>query len=190
MWVGPTSERELERIIRARRPARRNLRAGCKALRDKYADLIRARFPEDQAPRLRLQPRPAAAGERLQRRARAGGHRGHLRADAAGAGRGWCTARRRRVLLVLGFADIYRAGDAVPQILAVRARSPPKAWTSASSAACASAACSCDDIALLPAGNAWIMIEFGADTRRAAQRHRRRRSSIRTRAGRTRPSSG
>ena len=56
---------------RSTRPARRS--------RDRYGDQIRARYPEDPAPRLRLQPRRAAAGERLPRRARAGRHRGHLR---------------------------------------------------------------------------------------------------------------
>ena len=44
MWVGPTSDRELEQIIRAG-GRRGEIYGRLKALRDKYADLIRARFP-------------------------------------------------------------------------------------------------------------------------------------------------
>ena len=48
------------------------------------ATQIRERYPQDPAPRLRLQPRRAAARERLPRRPRARGNRGHLRHRARG----------------------------------------------------------------------------------------------------------
>src|SRR5690606_31306087 len=45
MTVGPISEDELEAIIRGG-GRRGEIYAGLKAIRDKYADLIRARFPK------------------------------------------------------------------------------------------------------------------------------------------------
>ncbi len=44
-WVGPTGEEELERIIRAG-GRKGEIYAALKALRDRYADEIRARFPD------------------------------------------------------------------------------------------------------------------------------------------------
>jgi Fe-S oxidoreductase len=75
-------------------------------------------------------------------------------------------------VLALGYPDIYLAGDDVPQILpfgpiameglderivgGLRERN----WKP-------------DYVALLPAGSAWIMVEFGADTREQAAAHAR-----------------
>jgi hypothetical protein len=44
MWVGPTSEEELEQII-SEGGRRGEIYAGLKSLRDRYADLIRERYP-------------------------------------------------------------------------------------------------------------------------------------------------
>jgi FAD/FMN-containing dehydrogenase/Fe-S oxidoreductase len=74
---------------------------------------------------------------------------------------------RERVLVVLGFPDIYAAGDAVPQVLAAG----PIACEGLDEAIIGGLRerkLKLDDIGLLPAGKAWLMVEFGADTREEA----------------------
>ena len=82
-----------------------------------------------------------------------------------------------------GYPDIYLAGDAVPTLLpfgpiameglderivgGLRVRK----WK-------------LDNVALLPAGKAWIMVEFGADTREAAAQRARSHGRVGTVAGR------
>ena len=72
-----------------------------------------------------------------------------------------------RVLVVLGFPDIYAAGDAVPRILAAK----PIACEGLDEAIIGGLRerrLRLDDIALLPPGKAWLMVEFGGDTREEA----------------------
>lgn len=161
MWVGPTSERELEQIIRAG-GRRGEIYGQLKALRDKYADLIRARFPGI---------RRRVSGYNLDQLLP---ENGFNVARALVGSEGTCAltlqartrlveSPRRRVLLVLGFADIYRAGDAVPHILPFR----PIATEGLDQriiGGLRERGLRLHDIGLLPAGNAWIMIEFGADS--------------------------
>ncbi len=74
---------------------------------------------------------------------------------------------QQRVLLVLGFPDIYLAGDAVPDILPFK----PIATEGLDEriiGGLRERGLRGEDIALLPQGNAWIMIEFGAETVQAA----------------------
>jgi FAD/FMN-containing dehydrogenase/Fe-S oxidoreductase len=74
---------------------------------------------------------------------------------------------RERVLVVLGFPDIGAAGDAVPRILAAG----PIACEGLDEAIIGGLRerrLKLDDIALLPSGKAWLMVEFGADTRAEA----------------------
>jgi FAD/FMN-containing dehydrogenase/Fe-S oxidoreductase len=74
---------------------------------------------------------------------------------------------RERVLVVLGFPDIGAAGDAVPRILAAG----PIACEGLDEAIIGGLRerrLKLDDIALLPPGKAWLMVEFGADTRAEA----------------------
>ena len=66
MWVGPTADDEVQQIVAAG-GRRGEIYAALRQLRDKYADLIRARYPQNPAPHLGLQPRRPAARERLQR---------------------------------------------------------------------------------------------------------------------------
>jgi FAD/FMN-containing dehydrogenase len=66
------------------------------------------------------------------------------------------------VLLVIGFEDIYLAADAVPQVLAAG----PIACEGLDTGIIGGLrerGLKLEDIALLPAGNAWLMVEFGAD---------------------------
>ncbi|MGH8732109.1 MAG: FAD-binding and (Fe-S)-binding domain-containing protein, partial [Burkholderiales bacterium] len=68
-----------------------------------------------------------------------------------------------RVLVVAGFPDIGAAGDAVPRILAAG----PIACEGLDEAIIGGLRerrLELDDIALLPSGKAWLMVEFGADT--------------------------
>lgn len=163
--VGPTSEDELVRIIRAG-GRRGEIYGRLRALRDKYADLIRARFPKIKR---------RVSGYNLDQLLP---ENGFNVARALVGSEGTCVVTlqaqtrlvhspRSRVILVLGFPDIYQAGDAVPEILPFK----PIATEGLDEriiGGLRERGLRGADIALLPAGNAWIMIEFGADTVDAA----------------------
>ena len=161
-WCGPTSEAELDAIMR-RGGRQGEIYAKLRSLRDRYADLIRSRFPKIKR-RVSGYNLDQLLPENGFNVARAlVGLGGHLRAHAAGARRAWCASPRERVLLVIGFDDIYRAGDAVPQVLAAR----PIACEGLDTGIIGGLrerGLKLEDIALLPAGNAWLMVEFGADS--------------------------
>src|SRR5258706_150703 len=73
------------------------------------------------------------------------------------------TSPRERVLVVMGFEDICAAGDAVGGILAAG----PIACEGLDEriiGGLRERGLRLDDIALLPPGKAWMMVEFGADT--------------------------
>jgi FAD/FMN-containing dehydrogenase/Fe-S oxidoreductase len=164
-WVGPTSEAELERIIRAG-GRQGEIYAGLKALRDKYADEIRARFPDI---------RRRVSGYNLNQLLP---ENGFNVARALVGSEGTCALTLRahtnlvaspqgRVVLVCGYPDIYLAGDAVPTLLPFQ----PIAMEGLDErivGGLRERKWKLDDIALLPAGSAWIMVEFGADTREQA----------------------
>ena len=165
LTVGPTGEDELVRIIRAG-GRRGEIYGRLRALRDKYADLIRARFPKIKR---------RVSGYNLDQLLP---ENGFNVARALVGTEGTCvvtlgaTVRlvhspRSRVILVLGFPDIYAAGDAVPDILPFR----PIATEGLDEriiGGLRERGLRGDDIALLPPGNAWIIIEFGAGTVDAA----------------------
>jgi Fe-S oxidoreductase len=70
---------------------------------------------------------------------------------------------RHRVLVVRGFPDVFAAGDAIPEVLAAR----PLACEGLDEAIIGglrARGLRANDIALLPPGKAWLMIEFGGDT--------------------------
>lgn len=165
LTVGPTSEDELVRIIRAG-GRRGEIYGRLRALRDKYAELIRARFPKIKR---------RVSGYNLDQLLP---ENGFNVARALVGSEGTCVVTlqaktrlvhspRSRVILVLGFPDIYQAGDAVPEILPFK----PIATEGLDEriiGGLRERGLRGADIALLPAGNAWIMIEFGADTVDAA----------------------
>ena len=165
MRVGPTPDAQLEAIIRAG-GRRGEIYSGLKRIAGRYGDLIRARFPKIKR---------RVSGYNLDQLLP---ENGFNVARALVGSEGTCaltlaaTARlvaspRHRVILVLGFPDIYQAGDAAPHVASfrpiaieglderiiggMRARSLRLA-----------------DIARLPQGRAWLMVEFGADTPEAA----------------------
>jgi len=165
LWVGPTSDDELAKIIAAG-GRRGEIYAGLKALRDKYADLVRTRYPK-------LKRR--VSGYNLDQLLP---ENGFNVARALVGTEGTCAltlqartklvhSPSKRVMLVLGFPDIYVAGDAVPEILPfgpIATEGLDYRIIGGLQVRGLKAA----DIAKLPAGKAWIMIEFGADSVDAA----------------------
>ena len=165
MWVGPTSETELEDIIREG-GRRGEIYAQLKALRDRYADLIRRRFPKIKR---------RVSGYNLDQLLP---ENGFNVARALVGSEGTCAitlqavtklvpSPRARVILVLGFPDIYRAGDASPEVM----RFGPIAIEGLDERIIGGLrvrGLRLEDISLLPAGSAWLMVEFGGDTLDAA----------------------
>ena len=161
-WCGATSEEELEAIIR-RGGRQGEIYAALRTLRDRYAERIRRGFP-------RIKRR--VSGYNLDQLLPENGF--HVARALVGS-EGTCAltlqalvrlvrSPRERVLLVIGFADIYAAGDAVPQVLAAG----PIACEGLDTGIIGGLrerGLRLADIALLPEGGAWLMVEFGADTR-------------------------
>lgn len=160
-WVGPTSDQELQEIIAAG-GRKGQIYQDLLALRDRYADLIRARFPNIKR---------RVSGYNLDQLLP---ENGFNVARALVGTEGTCAltlaakvrlvkSPSKRVVLVLGFDDIYLAGDAVPEyqsfnpiaiegldykiIRGLQERNLAKA-----------------EIELLPPGNAWVVVEFGDDS--------------------------
>ena len=164
-WCGPTTETELDTIIR-RGGRQGEIYEKLRSLRDRYADLIRGGFPKI---------RRRVSGYNLDQLLP---ENGFNVARALVGSEGTCAltlqalarlvhSPRERVLLVAGFKDIYQAGDAVPQVLAAK----PIACEGLDTGIIGGLrerGLKLEDIALLPPGNAWLMVEFGADTREEA----------------------
>jgi len=138
-----------------------------KSIADRYGELIRSRFPKIKR---------RVSGYNLDQLLP---ENGFNVARALVGSEGTCAltleaevslvaSPPERVLVVLGFPDIFAAGDAVPRLLA------------AGPIACEGLdhniigglrerRLARDDIALLPPGNGWLMLEFGGATREEAR---------------------
>ena len=162
MWVGPTSDDEVRHIIAAG-GRRGQIYRALLELRDAYGDLIRQRYPK--IPR-------RVSGYNLNELLP---ERGFNVARALVGTESTCVTilqadmilidrPRARSLLVLGYPDVYSAGDHVPEILEFRpigleglddrliddmkkARIHP------------------ENVSLLPDGKGWLLVEFGGDTK-------------------------
>jgi len=164
-WCGPTSDSEFQRIV-SKDDSQSRIYRSLKAIADKYAGRIRAGFPKI---------RRRVSGYNLDQLLP---ENGFNVARALVGSEGTCAltlqAEARlvksppcRVLVVLGFPDIGAAGDAVPQVLAAG----PIACEGLDEAIIGGLRerrLKLDDIALLPPGKAWLMVEFGADTQEEA----------------------
>lgn len=164
-WVGPTTEAELDEIVAAG-GRRGQIYAALRELRDQAADRIRTRFPDIKR---------RVSGFNLDQLLP---EHGFNVARALVGTEGTCALTLRakvrlvksppfRVILVLGFPDIYAAADAVPEytpfgpiaiegldrqiIRGLQARGLRS-----------------EEIAMLPSGDAWVVLEFGADSVEAA----------------------
>jgi FAD/FMN-containing dehydrogenase/Fe-S oxidoreductase len=164
-WCGPTSEAEYQEILRAG-GRRAELYRRLKGIAEKYGDAIRKGFPKIKR---------RVSGYNLDQLLP---ENGFNVARALVGSEGTCALTLQaevrlvksppeRVLVVLAFPDIYAAGDAVPRILAAK----PIACEGLDEAIIGGLrerGLRLDDIALLPPGKAWLMVEFGADTREEA----------------------
>jgi FAD/FMN-containing dehydrogenase/Fe-S oxidoreductase len=166
-WVGPTSDDELERIIAAG-GRQGEIYAALKHLRDTYAEQIRAKFP---------QIKRRVSGFNLDQLLP---ENGFNVARALVGTEGTCAVTlqakvrlvkspAKRVIVVVGFTDIYTAADAVPHFM----RCGPIAIEGLDRAiirGLQARGLKKDEIALLPPGDAWVVLEFGADTQQAVLR--------------------
>jgi FAD/FMN-containing dehydrogenase/Fe-S oxidoreductase len=165
MRVGRTTEAELESIIQ-QGGRRGEIYAALKSLRDRYADRIRERFP--RIPR-------RVSGYNLDQLLPENGL--HVARALVGT-EGTCVtvlevvgnlvySPPKRTLLVLGYPDIYTAGDHIPEIIAANP-------------------IGCEGIdnrlihyyrkkgemvkntTKLPEGGGWLLVQFGGDTTQEA----------------------
>ncbi|MEN3285544.1 MAG: hypothetical protein V7607_6684 [Solirubrobacteraceae bacterium] len=165
MSVGPTAEEELARIC-AGDDRRGTIYRALRDLRDRHGDLIRRRYP--RIPR-------RVSGFNLDDLLPENGF--HVARALAGT-EGTCVAileatvhlhpwPRARSLLILGFPSIFEAADHVPDVIATECM-----------------ACEAIDqvlvddmleqgmhpreVPMLPEGQGWLLVEYGADTREEA----------------------
>jgi FAD/FMN-containing dehydrogenase/Fe-S oxidoreductase len=166
MRVGQTSDGELERIIREG-GRRGEIYGGLKNLRDRYANLVRQRYPN--IPR-------RVSGYNLNFLLPENGF--HVARALVGS-EGTCVTVLEascrlvesppgRVLLVLAYADIFECADRVPEIMAhgpiglegvdhlLVEYTRRKGINS-------------EGLALFPPGGGWLLAEFGAGTQKEAQ---------------------
>jgi len=157
-WTGPTSPADFDSLGGRQAEIYRAL----KGIADKYGDLIRSRFPKIKR---------RVSGYNLDQLLP---ENGFNMARALFGTEGSCAVTlqaeprlvkspQARVLVVAGFADIYAAADAVPAVLAAG----PIACEGLDQriiGGLRERGLRLEDIALLPPGAAWLMVEFGADT--------------------------
>ncbi len=160
--VGKTNDEELAQIIRAG-GRRGDIYARLKVLRDTYADLIRERFPN--IPR-------RVSGYNLDQLLPENGF--HVARALVGT-EGTCvtvleatvnlvSSPPARMLLVLGFSDAFEAADHVPEIMAHH----PIALEGMDSVLIENMRkknLHPAEVALLPPGGGWLLVEFGSETR-------------------------
>jgi FAD/FMN-containing dehydrogenase/Fe-S oxidoreductase len=160
-WCGATSAEEFAAIA-ARGGRQAGIYGALKALAERHAAAIRARFP-------RIKRR--VSGYNLDQLLP---ENGFNVARALVGTEGTCAltlqaearlvpSPRSRALVVMGFPDIFAAGDAVPQVLAAG----PIACEGLDEriiGGLRERRLRLDDIGLLPPGKAWLMVEFGGDT--------------------------
>jgi FAD/FMN-containing dehydrogenase/Fe-S oxidoreductase len=165
-WAGPTSDADFDAIVSV--PGRQaDIYRQLRALRDRYAGLIRQRYPSIKR---------RVSGYNLDQLLP---ENGFNVARALVGSEGTCALTLRakvrlvhspahRVLLVLGFPDIYAAADAAPQAVALGAIATEGLDQTMMDGLRQRGLCA-DEMALLPAGRGWLLLEFGADDPQAAQ---------------------
>src|SRR3954467_2490255 len=164
-WCGPTDSSQFA-SIQKQGGRQAEIYSKLKGLIDRYGDLVRAQFPKikrrvsgynlDQLlPENGFNVARALVGTE-------GGCAITLQAETR-----LVTSPPCRVLTVMAFPDIYAAGDAVPQVLAAG----PIACEGLDEAIIGGlreSGMRLDDIALLQAGKAGLMVEFGVDPQEEA----------------------
>jgi len=171
MRVGPTSDSELESIIREGN-RRGEIYAGLKTIRDQYSDLIRQKFPN--IPR-------RVSGYNLNFLLP---ENGFNVARALVGSEGTCvtvleaTCRliespQARVLLAIGCRDVFECADLVPEVLTHRPIGL-EGMDSQLIEYTQRRGMNPEGLTLLPEGGGWLLAEFGADTIPAAESRARR----------------
>jgi len=170
MRVGPTSDSELESII-AGGGRRGEIYAGLKRIRDRYGDLIRAKYPK--IPR-------RVSGYNLDALLP---ENGFNVAQALVGSESTCVvvleakcklvySPPSRTLVVLGYDDIYEAADDVPRLLEFQ----PIGLEGIDDRLIAdmkAKGLNVDKIDLLPPGKGWLLVEFGGETKEASDGYAR-----------------
>ena len=165
MRVGPTSEEELEQIVRQGGP-RGDIYRHLRDLRDKYAPLIREKFP-DIPRRVSGYNLPELLPEK-----------GFNVARALVGSEGTCVTileatlhlipnPKARSLLALGYPDVYSAGDHAPEIM----QHKPIGLEGLDHKLIGymkKTGLHPDDIQLLPDGKGFLLAEFGGDSKEDA----------------------
>jgi FAD/FMN-containing dehydrogenase/Fe-S oxidoreductase len=160
-WCGPTDEATFQKILSSG-GRQAEIYAGLRRIAERYGELIRSRFPK-----IRRRVSGYNLDELLP-------ENGFNVARALVGSEGTCAltlqAEARlvkspceRVLVVRGFPDIFAAGDAVPEVLAAG----PIACEGLDEriiGGLRERGLRLEDIALLPPGKGWLMVEFGGDT--------------------------
>jgi len=171
MRVGQTSEAELERII-GTGGRRGEIYARLKALRDTYADVIRQRYPD--IPR-------RVSGYNLPQLLPENGF--HVARALVGSESTCVTVLEATVrlvesppvrsLLVLGYPDVYTAGDHIIEVLAHRPIGL-EGMDDVLVGDMKKKGLHPQDIQLLPDGGGWLLVEFGGQSKEEAddQAHR------------------
>lgn len=162
MWVGRTSDEDLERFIREG-GRKGEVYGKLKSLRDRYADQIRARFPK--IPRL-------VSGYPLNELLPENGF--HVARALVGTESTCVTVLEIvgnlvpnppvRNLLVLGYPDVYQAGDHIPEVLQYE----PIACEGFSDRLLGDykqKGLHLNEIKLMPEGKGWLVLEFGGQTK-------------------------
>ena len=161
LTVGRTPGEELDALCR-RADRRGEIYAGLRRLRDRHASEIRTRFPRIPR-RVSGYELDALLPERCFNVARAlVGSEGTC-ATVLEATVRLIDAPRSRVLLVLGFADIFAAADMVMEVLDAR----PIGLEAIDDVLVRNLQRKAKlprELSVLPDGDAWLLVEFGADT--------------------------
>ena len=181
MRVGATTEDQLESIIREG-GRRGEIYAGLKRIRDQYAPLIRKRYPDI--------PRRVSGYNLNELLPENGFHVGRALVGTE------CTCAltleatvklvhnpKARSLLVLGYSDIYQAGDHVPEVMAGK----PIACEALDHLLIQNMkvkGLDLKDLPLLPPGKGWLLVEFGGDTKQESEDAARRlMSALKNKSG-------
>ena len=167
MTVGATSEAELERII-AEGGRKGDIYGRLKSLRDRYADEIRRRYPKDLPRRVSGYNLDDLLPEKGFHVARALSGTEGTCVTILEAGLHLVHSPAFKSLLVLGYPNIYSAGDHVPEILEAspigleglddrlvqdmkKKHIHPR------------------DVTLLPEGGGWLLVQFGGESQEEAE---------------------
>src|SRR5947209_5674513 len=165
MHVGKTSDEQLARIINEG-GRRGEMYAKLKSLRDTYADLIRERFPK--------LPRRVSGYNLDQLLPENGFHVARALVGTEGTCVTVLEASARlvysppgRSLLILGYADAYRAADHVMEILAHQPIGL-EGFDSRLIDNMRKKHLQPENIVLLPEGGGWLLVEFGGENKQEA----------------------